>query len=148
MNLRRTTFIGYYCCTAAVIALLLGSSNWLTYYRLATSGIASQGTVTKTDCTGTPALSYQFAVDGRTIAGSGSAGYGNPPCATLKPGDQVLVHYLSASPSTNLPGDPKELLGNETTVIAMAALFTPLVLLFVIFLVLRRIRSSRREPAP
>jgi hypothetical protein len=138
MNQRRLIFLLFYAGAATSIAVLMGHSNWLSYYRLSNEGIGTQALVTKTTCANNSTFSYRFTVGGQTIEGSGGDGNGNPPCNSLKPGDQVRIVYLAAAPRTNLPGNPKERLGNETAVIAMAALILPLLLLFILFLILRR----------
>ena len=138
MNQRRTLFLLFYALTATVIAVSAGRSHWLTYYRLVNAGINVQALVTQTKCADRSTFSYRFTVGGQNIDGSGAVGYGNPPCTALKPGDQVRVVYLASAPQTNLPGDPRERLVNETIGIALAALFLPLVLLLVLFLFLRR----------
>jgi hypothetical protein len=135
---RRLKFFLFYAAAAALIAMLMGQSNWLSYYRLTKDGIVTQAEVTKTTCADNSTISYRFAVGGQIVEGSGGDGNGNPLCKSLKPGDQVKVVYLAAAPRTNLPGDPQERLGNETAVIATAALIAPLVLLFLLFLVIRK----------
>ena len=137
MNQRRLAFLLFYAVTATAIAVLAGRQHWLPYYRLANAGIGTQALVTHTSCADHSTFSYRFTVRGQTIDGSGDAGYGNPPCGALKPGDQVQVVYLAAEPRTNLPGNPGERLGNETLGIALAAVFLPLVFLVILFLFLR-----------
>jgi len=140
MNRRRVTFLLFYAIAATAIAVLMGRAHWLPWYRLAHEGVGTQALVTQTSCADRATFSYRFAVGGQSIGGSGDAGYGNPPCGSLKPGDQVQVVYLAAAPQTNLPGDPKERLGNETAAIALTALALPLVFLVILFLFLRRKR--------
>jgi hypothetical protein len=132
------TFLLFYAISAIAIALLAGRTHWLSYYRLVNAGIAAQAVVKETSCSDHATFSYRFTVNGQTIDGSGDAGYGNPPCMALKPGDQVQVAYLAAAPQTNLPGDPRERLSNETFGVALAAVFLPLVFLLILFLFLRR----------
>lgn len=138
MNRRRLLFLTYYVGAVVLIAVLMGQSYWVTSYRLAKGGITAQATVIRTNCGDRSNFSYRFSVDGRSIEGSGSAGYGTPPCSALKPGDQVPVNYLALAPQTNLPGNPGERLANETASIAMVAIFVPLVIIFLIFLILKR----------
>ncbi len=138
MNRRRVTFLLFYAIAATAIAVLMGRTHWLPYYRLANAGIVTQALVNQTSCADRQTFSYRFAVGGQEFDGSGDGGYGNPPCGALKPGDHVQVVYLAAVPQTNVPGDPRERLTNETIGIALAALFLPLVFLLILFLVLRR----------
>lgn len=138
MNQRRMTFLLFYAITATAIAVLAGRSHWLTYYRLVSAGIGTQALVTQTSCADRSTFSYRFTVGGQNIDGNGAAGYGNPPCSALKPGDRIQVVYLASAPQTNLPGDPRERLGSETLGIALAAVFLPLVFLLILFLILRR----------
>jgi Protein of unknown function (DUF3592) len=135
---RRMAFLLFYALAAAAIAVLGGRPHWLSYYRLADAGVVTQALVTHTSCADHSAFSYRFAVGGLSIDGSGDAGYGNPPCGALKPGDRVQVVYLPSAPQSNLPGDPRERLANETIGIVLAALFLPLALLLILFLFLRR----------
>lgn len=131
------TFLLFYAITATAIALLMGRSHWMPYYRLVKAGISTQALVTQTNCADHSTFSYRFAVGGQNIDGSGEAGNGNPPCSALKPGNQVQVVYLASAPQTNLPGDPRERLSNETFGIALVAVFLPLVFLVILFLFLR-----------
>ena len=135
---RRLLFLLYYLAAATLITLWMGQTNWLSYYRLATDGIGTQALVTQTTCADNATFSYRFTVGGQQIEGRGSDSFGNPPCKSLQPDDKVQVFYLPAEPRKNLPGNPKERLGNETALIAMAALFLPLLLLIIVFLVIRR----------
>ncbi len=132
------TFLLSYVAAAMAVAVLTGRANWLPQYRLANAGISTQALVTKTACWDHSKIFYRFTVGGQIIDGHGDAGHGNPPCTTLKPDDPIQVVYLASAPQTNLPGDPKERLGNETAAIAVAALFLPLVLIFSLFLFLRK----------
>ena len=132
------TFLLFYAIAATAIAVTMGRAHWLPYYRLAHAGIGTQALVTQTSCADHATFSYRFAVGGQSIDGRGDAGYGNPPCSSLKPGDQVQVVYLAAAPQTSLPGDPKERFGNETAAIALTALALPIVFLVILFLFLRR----------
>lgn len=135
---RRLKFFLFYAVAATLIALYMGQSKWLSYYRLTKDGIVTQAQVTKTTCADNSTFSYRFSVGGQNIEGSGGDGNGNPQCKSLQPGDPVKVVYLTSAPRTNLPGDPQERLGNETAVIATAALIVPLVLLIILFLFIRR----------
>jgi hypothetical protein len=135
---RRVIFLLSYALAATVIAVLAGRPHWPAYYRLAKTGVGIQALVMHTSCADHATFSYRFTAGGQTIDGSGDAGYGNPPCGALKPGDRVEVAYLASAPQTNLPGDPRERLASETIGIALAALFLPLVFLLVLFLFLRR----------
>jgi hypothetical protein len=132
------TFLIYYVTAAMAVAVLTGRANWLPQYRLANAGVSTRALVTKTACWDHSKVFYRFTADGQSVDGQGDAGHGNPPCTTLNPGDPIQVVYLANAPQTNLPGDPKERLGNETAAIALAALFLPLVLIFVLFLFLRK----------
>jgi Protein of unknown function (DUF3592) len=134
---RRMTFLLFYVLAAAAIAVLAGRPHWMDHYRLASAGVVTEAQVTETNCADHSTFSYRFTVEGHNIDGSGDAGYGNPPCGALKPGDRVQVAYLPSTPQSNLPGDPKERLANETIGIALAALFLPLVFLLILFLFLR-----------
>ncbi len=145
MNKRRMNFLLYYVVFAATITMLYGSSNWLTYYRLTSKGSGTKAVVTRTDCTSTKTFSYRFTVGGQSFEGSGGGSYGNPSCNSLKPGDQVLVYYLASDPKISAPGDAEARLINESIAIALAALFFPLVLLFILFAVFKLMRKQDRS---
>jgi hypothetical protein len=138
LNQRRITFLLFYVVSAISIAVTMGRAHWLPYYRLVSAGTSTQAVVTQTSCADRSTFSYRFTASGQTIDGRGDAGYGNPPCSALKPGNQVEVAYLDAAPQINLPGDPRERLSNETFGIALAAVFLPLVILVILFLLQRR----------
>ena len=142
MTRRRFTFLLYYVAAATAVAVMTGRANWLPQYRLANAGVSTRALVTNTACWDHSKIFYRFTVGGQNVDGQGDAGHGNPPCSTLKPGDQIQVVYLAGAPRTNLPGDPKERLGNETAAIALAALFLPLVFIFILFLFLRKRRQE------
>jgi hypothetical protein len=125
MNKRRVIFLLFYALAAAAIALLAGRSHWLTYYRLVKAGVDAQAVVTQTNCADRSTFFYRFTAGGHDFDGTGAAGSGNPPCTGLKPGDQVRVVYLASAPQTNLPGDPRQRLANETIGVMLAALFLP-----------------------
>ena len=142
MNLRRMNFFFYYLTFATIIAVSAGRGDWLNYYRLSKYGVEAKGTVTATDCAGSKSVSYRFAAGGKEFTGKGSGNFGNPECTALKPGDPLSVTYLPADPQSNLPGNQSERLTKESTGIAMAAIFIPLVILLAIFLIMRKFRSS------
>jgi hypothetical protein len=132
MQSRRIKYLVLYLALAIAIALIIGSINWMTYYRLSKHGVGTKGVVTKTNCLNHMTFSYRFDFNGQSIDSSGGDGYGNPSCDTLKQGDPVLIYYLPPQPEINVPGDPKERLNNETISIAMAALIFPAILVFAI----------------
>jgi hypothetical protein len=132
------TFLLYYVAAATAVTVLTGRANWLPQYRLANAGVSTQALVTKTTCGDHSKIFYRFTAGGQSIDGYGDAGHGNPPCNTLKPGDPIQVVYLANGPQANLPGDPKERLVNETAAIALVALFLPLVVIFILFIFLRK----------
>lgn len=137
MNQRRWLFISYYFIFAAAICIFFGRVNWVSYYRLASQGVEVQARVTTLSCNSKVPIGYRFTVEGRVYEGGGDPGFGNPPCAALKPGDQVQVSYLPSRPEVNLAGNPQERVAKESIAIAMAAIFVPLVILFFFFIVLR-----------
>ncbi len=136
MHQRRTTFLLVYLLLATTIVVQMGRANWLTYYRLA-KGATATAAVTALACADHGTFAYRFSAGGKSVTGSGDGGYGNPPCAALKPGDTVSVFYLPAEPQVNGPGDPQGRLFDATLAIATAALFVPLVIIFLLFLLSR-----------
>ena len=138
MNRRRILFLVFYAVAASAIAVLMGRSDWLACYRLANEGIGTQALVTNTTCSDHSTFSYSYAVGGQSFEGRGRDGYGNPSCTALKPGNQVRVVYLAATPQMSIPGDPRERLGDETMVIALAALLLPPFSAFIVFLFFRK----------
>lgn len=137
------TFLLVYLLLATTIAVQMGRGNWLSYYRLA-KGTATTATVVQTACADQGTFAYRFDAGGKSFAGNGDGGYGNPPCAALKPGDRVSVFYLPTDPQTNGPGDPNGRLFDATAAIATAALFVPLVIIFLLFVLSRLARKLNR----
>lgn len=141
-NQRRLLFIAYYVSFAALIALKFGLGDCIAYYRIMTGGVAAQAAITGTTCSDHKTFAYRFTVGDKTYEGSGEEGFGIPSCAALKPGDQVPVSYLKDEPRTNVPGDPQSRFIDRITLVAMSALFIPVILLFIVFgiarLVLKR----------
>lgn len=116
----------------------------MTSLRLARLGVPVQGALTAAACGSDTPLAYRFDANGVNYQGRGKDGFGNPPCAKLHLGDPILVYHLSDDPSINLPGNPGERFVTEASGILMAALFVPLVLLFLFFITLRILGSSPR----
>lgn len=143
MHGRRVTFLLIYALMATTIAVQMGRANWLTYYRL-TRGTPATAIVTETACADHGTFAYRFTAGGESFAGSGDGGYGNPPCAAMKPGDRIAVHYLAAEPRINYPGDPRGRLFDATLAIATSALFVPLVAIFLLFVLSRWIQKRNR----
>jgi hypothetical protein len=143
MHRRRVIFLLVYALLATVIAVQMGRANWLTYYRLA-KGTPVTAIVTQTACSDHGTFSYRFAAGGQSFTGSGDGGYGNPPCTSVKPGDRVAVCYLAADPRVNGPGDPQGRLFDATLAIATAALFVPLVVMFLLFVLSRWAQRRNR----
>lgn len=141
MNHRRSTFVLYYLISAAVIAFLVRGTA-PDSYRFIREGVEVQATIIDIACNSPNQLRYRFTVDGTGFEGFGNARSGNPPCEALKVGEPVMVYYLPSRPESNLPGNPHERFWTEVAGIAMAAVFIPLVLLLVIFLVIRK-RSAK-----
>lgn len=140
MQRRRVIFLLVYALLATTIAVQMGKVNWLTYYRL-TGGTPATAVVTQTACADHGTFTYRFAAGGESFTGSGDGGYGNPPCASVKPGDRVAVYYLSAEPRNNGPGDPHGRLFDATLAIATVALFVPLVVIFLMFVLSRWVQK-------
>ena len=112
MNSRRLAFILYLATTLA-IGVFAGSLNLPHYSRLEARGASANARVTSTDCGNHGMVAYRFRVDDRAYDGQGNAGFGIPACGHLKPGDTVLVRYLVADPTHNLPGDINDRLQHE-----------------------------------
>ncbi len=143
MHQRRAIFLLIYALLATTIAVRAGKGSWLTYYRL-TRGTPASALVTQTACADQGTFAYSFTAGGRAFTGSGDGGYGNPPCASLKPGDPVAVYYLAADPQVNGPGDPQGRLFDATLAIGTAALFVPLVIIFLLFALSRWAQKRNR----
>lgn len=116
-----------------LVFTLFGNMKWLTYVKLMTNGIATTAIVTTTACSNNMTFSYRFNIDEKSFTGSGGDGYGNPPCSSLKPGDEAMIYYLASEPGTNIPGDPASRLISEFTAIALVALFFPILILLLFF---------------
>jgi len=128
-NSRRLAFILYLATTLA-IGVFAGSLNLPHYSRLEARGASANARVTSTDCGNHGMVAYRFRVDDRAYDGQGNAGFGIPACGHLKPGDTVLVRYLVADPTHNLPGDINDRLQHEWLSVVAAAFGMPLIILF------------------
>lgn len=142
-NQRRISFFAYYVLFATAITMFFGNKDWLTYFQLATKGVATNAVITETTCAKQIKFSYRFKVKEQSFEGSGGDGFGNPSCGSLKSGDQVVVSYLSSMPGVNVPGNPATRLTSEVTAIAMLALFVPIVFLFIGFSIVKIKKTSR-----
>jgi hypothetical protein len=140
-NQRRLLFIAYYVSFAALIALKFGLGNGISCYRIMTAGVATRAAVTGTTCSEHKTFSYRFTVGDKSYEGSGEEGFGIPSCAALKPGDLIPVSYLKDEPRTNVPGDPQSRFLDRITLVAMSALFIPIILLFTVFWIARLARK-------
>ena len=119
-----------YLGSALAIGVFAGSLNLPHYSRLEARGASANARVTSTDCGNRGTVAYRFRVDERTYDGQGNAGFGIPACGHLKPGDTVLVRYLGADPTHNLPGDINDRLQHEWLSVVAAAFGMPLIILF------------------
>ena len=103
---------------AAVIAIGLGSINWIRYYRLARHGIPTEGLVTSPpDLHNHGVSSYSYAVGQQTFTATD-----HPEAAE---GQAITVFYLPADPTVSCPGDPHDRLRGESVPVGMAALLFP-----------------------
>lgn len=141
MNQRRSLFILYYLISAAAIAFYFRGNAPATF-RFIREGVEVQATVTEVSCKSQPSLRYRYSVNGTNYEGSGDARFGNPPCEVLKAGDPVIASYLPSHPERSILGNPYERFWTEVVGIAMAAIFIPLVVLFAMFIVIRK-RSAK-----
>ena len=115
---------------AVGIVFVLGGINWLRFYQLANAGVATQGWVTAKEPQNHQNVHYAYSVGSQTYHGIGHAGFRNPEFGALKVGEQVIVFYLPMKPAVSCLGTPKDLLVNETISIGLAALLTPLFLIW------------------
>ncbi len=126
------TTLGLYAAGAVAVGVLIGSLNLPRYSRFEAHGADAKGVVTATTCGDHQSFAYAFRVGERTYTGRGGAGYGNPSCPSLKPGDLVVVRYLTTDPAQSLPGDIDARLSNEWQSVALGAFFLPLALVFIV----------------
>ncbi|MBI3553077.1 MAG: hypothetical protein HY077_11230 [Elusimicrobia bacterium] len=94
-------------CSALMAAFLYKHQDWRLHQTLYERGIHTQGWVTGKDLIGGRKVEYAFRAGEKTYRGTGEAGYGNPPFASLSADDQVLVFYLPQAPEVSALGDPK-----------------------------------------
>jgi len=127
-----------YAALAAILALIVGSFNWSTFWRLTDHGLVTEGRLVEKRCEQHSTAKFQFRVAGRIFEGLDKV----PNCSATQPGDILGVTYLPEAPTINLAGVARERLRNETISIALVAFFGPLLILF--FLGEARRRASRK----
>src|SRR5215472_3804075 len=115
---RQIVWFGVGFVLAAVIAIGLGSVNWIRYYRLARHGIPTEGLVTSPpDPHNHGVSSYSYAVGQQTFTATD-----HPRAAE---GQAITVFYLPAGPTVSCPGDPHGRLRDESVPIGIASLLFP-----------------------
>jgi len=137
------TWFACYLALSCIVATMLAQLNWLGYRKLSSHGITTTAHVLRPTCGMHQTFSFEFVVKGRVISGSGRAGYGNPACEELKPGDVISVTYLPEDPGRNATGKVSDRLMNETATIGAAALAMPA----LVVLRLRQVARGKREKA-
>jgi hypothetical protein len=78
------------------------------------------------------AVRYTYRVADAVYSGTGRAGFGNPEFCCLAVGQNVIVYYLSDSPSESCIGIPDELIKNEISSVAVAGTILPLFAMIVV----------------
>jgi hypothetical protein len=124
--------LAVYVGGALAVGVLIGSLNLPRYSRLEAHGADATAVVTATTCQDHQTFAYAFRVAETTYTGRGGAGYGNPACPALRPGDRVRVRYLVADPGQSLPGDIDARLGREWQRVALGAFFLPLAAVLIV----------------
>ena len=132
-----------------LFAGVLGSHNWLTYWKLAHHGVSTQGTVIQVLPEMHATVRYRYDVDGREYQGQTQPRQPNPSIEHLAKGAALTVWYDPAEPAKSVIGSPSALLDNETIpVVAVAVLFPTFILLIWRYrmlsasrLLLRRLRD-------
>jgi hypothetical protein len=115
---RFIVWFGVWLVLAAVIAVGLGSLNWIRYYRLARHGIPTEGLViSPPDPNNHGVSSYSYAVGQQTFTATDHPGSAD--------GQAVTVFYLPDDPTVSCPGDPRDRLRGESLPIGMASLLFP-----------------------
>jgi hypothetical protein len=110
---------------AVVIAMGIGSLNWLSYRRMAGRGVLGQATVIELLSKIHNTVRYEYPVVGRTFQGQMQSWSPNLPLEQLALGQSVVIYYDPKHPETSVLGDPKPILKNETVSVALAALGVP-----------------------
>lgn len=132
MRDRRIRFLwrsfSHWLLGALAISILLSSidDNLFRFYHLKHEGVRTNGVVTKLEPGNHQAVYYSYEAAGEIHSGSGMAGFGNPEFCCLRVGQKVIVYYLRTSPATSCIGIPDELIKNEATFVALAAIMFPI----------------------
>ena len=131
-------FAAIYVLLAAMTAIGISSAGRMfDYWKLASDGVETMGTVVQPTCASHMSFRYKYSVGDRTFQAVGI--HAAKPCPSLLPGDPVKVSYLPDDPGTSMIGDPHSALKNEIVSITMAALILPALAVWVLW---RRYRHA------
>ena len=96
-----------------VFALLsLYSGDTGRFLELTRHGVEARGAVVETICADHDTFRYKFEIGTSSFESIGHDGMATD-CASLKPGDPVVVYYLVKDPSVNVSGSPQRLFLGE-----------------------------------
>jgi hypothetical protein len=107
------------------IILGLGSINWLSYRRLAADGVATKAAVIELLPQEHQFVRYEYRAGGHVLQGRSTVWPPNPPFQELVVGESLVMHYDPSNPTNAVLGDPRAALHNETSSIALGAVFLP-----------------------
>jgi hypothetical protein len=136
-----------YLCVASFVTILFGS-GLLRYQRYRRLGVETRGTIIETRCGHHQTFLYEYTVRGRTYRATGSAGFGNPECYDLKPGDPVRIWYLPDNEMASEAGDPEQRQRNEALGMVVGPIWFALPFAFLIGREIRRSKASSTMPPP
>src|SRR5262245_46814868 len=122
----------WFLLAAASITLGVFSLDWITYYKLARSGVGTRGLVTAKEPENHRFIRYSYSVGESDYSGLGVAGNGNPEFDDIKVGDPVIVYYNSDNITISFLGEPKYQLNSVTRGVVFIALVLPVFVLFAI----------------
>jgi len=116
---------------AVVIAIGIGSLNWLSYRRMAMRGVLGRATVVELLPQIHNTVRYEYHVGERAFQGNMQSWPANPPLEPLSVGQSLVIYYDPEHPEDSVLGDPKPIFKNETISIALAAVEFPTFLVVV-----------------
>ncbi len=136
---RTMRYILTWLVLAVVIAVGIGSLNWLSYRSMETRGVSGQGTVIELLPKIHNTVRYEYHVRGQSFEGRMQAWRPNPPLEQLSVGQSLVIYYDPEHPEKSVLGDPKGMIENETISVALATI------IFSTFLVVAWARASRKH---
>jgi len=102
------------------------------YNRLARHGQIATARVSRLDCDNHATFLYEFSLDEQSYTGRGRASSVGLSGERLRPGDQVVVHFLPSDPIVSEAGDVRRDLASEIASVLAAATLVPALFVLVL----------------